>query len=110
MNAKHASTTLTLVEAPTETACPAWCLRHEPLVEDLCIGPVIELDFGDPGLDFTSHARIQTYSEPAGGVDLTLSLTNNVNGTHGYPLTPQQARQIGAALIQAAEATDGGAR
>lgn len=95
---------------PAETICPAWCIRHDNDA-DLCIGPVIELDFGDQGLDMTSHAKIQTYgTEPAGGVDLTLSLTNNVNGHRGYQLTRAQARQIGAALIQAADATEAGAR
>lgn len=110
MNAKSASNTLTLVETPAATACPAWCIRHDRDA-DLCIGPVIELDFGDQGLDITSHAKIQTYgTEPAGDVDMTLSLTNNVNGGRGYQLTRAQARQIAAALMQAVDATEAGAR
>jgi hypothetical protein len=100
----------TTVQTTTSSTCPAWCIRHDNDA-DLCIGPVIELDFGDQGLDITSHAKIQTYgTEPAGGVDLTLSLTNNVNGGRGYQLTRAQARQIAAALNQAVDATEGGAR
>lgn len=109
MNAKHASTTLTLVEPSTETACPTWCIRHDPSVDDLCIGPAIELDFGqaDPdNRDIAHHARILTYSEPGGIV--TISLV--VNGASSCDLSPIRARQIAAALIQAADATEGGAR
>jgi len=102
--------TLTLVAPPTETACPAWCLHHNTDA-DMCVGPVIELDFGDQGLDVTSHAKIQTYgTDPAGDVDMTLSLTNNVNGHRGFQITRAQARQIAAALNQAVDATEAGAR
>lgn len=107
-SANH-STTLTLVETPTETACPAWCLRHDPSVDDLCIGPAIELDFGpaDTGnREVVHHARILTYNEP--GNVVTVSLV--VNGTSSCDLSPIRARQIAAALNQAADATEGGAR
>lgn len=108
MNAKS-TTTLTLVETPAETACPAWCIRHDPSVEDLCIGPAIELDFGSADLanrEVVHHARILTYNEP--GDVVTVSLV--VNGTSSCDLSPMRARQIAAALVQAADATDGGAR
>jgi len=88
--------------------CPAWCLRHEPAVEGLCIGPAVELGFG-PNPDNPQHARdarILTYNEP-GGI-ITLSLI--VNGTESFDMTPAQARQIAAALNQAADATEDGAR
>ena len=109
MSTKHASTALTLVETSTESTCPAWCLRHDPSVEDLCIGPGIELDFGpaDSGnRDIVHHARILTYNEPGGIV--TISLV--VNGASSCDLSPTRARQVAAALIQAADATEGGAR
>jgi hypothetical protein len=109
VSTKHASTTLTLVETPTETVCPAFCLRHDPGVDELCIGPTIELDFGpaDPGnRDVTHHVRILSFSEPDAGV--TLSLV--VNGSSNCDLTTMQARQIAAALVQAADATEAGAR
>jgi hypothetical protein len=108
LNAKSASTTLTLVETSTETACPAFCLRHDPSVDDLCIGPAIELDFGpaDPrNPDVVHHARILTYSEPGSGA--TLSLV--VNGTSSCDFSPARARQIAAALVQVADATEAGA-
>lgn len=101
---------LTLVEAPAETACADFCLRHDPLVEDLCIGPVTELDFGpaDPDDPQLAHfARILTYGESGG--DATLSLV--INRGSSCNLSPARARQIAAALIQAADAvTFGGAR
>jgi hypothetical protein len=101
--------TLTLVAPPTEPACPAFCLRHDPLAGDLCIGPVIELDFGpaDPDDPQRVHfVRILTTSEPGAGA--TLSLVVNRSGSSD--LTPAQARQIAAALIQAADATEAGVR
>jgi uncharacterized protein DUF6907 len=107
---QSASNILTLVAPPVQTACPTWCVRHDDDA-DMCNGPVIELDFGDQGLDVTSYAKVQTYgTEPAGGVDLTLSLANNVNGYRGFQLTRAQARQIAAALNQAVDATEGGVR
>lgn len=109
MNTTAQTPTLTLVETPTETACPAFCLRHDPSVDDLCIGPAIELDFGpaDPhNPDVVHHARILTYSEP--GDVVTVSLV--VNGTSSCDLSPVRARQIAAALSQAADATEAGVR
>lgn len=100
---------LTLVAPPAETACADFCLRHDPLVEDLCIGPVVELDFGpaDPDDPQLAHfARILTYGESGGNA--TLSLV--INRGSSCNLTPARARQIGTALIQAANATEGGAR
>lgn len=82
--------------------CPTWCLRHDPGVEELCIGPAVELDFGhaDPAnREAAHHARILTYNEP--GNIVTISLV--VNGTSSSDMTPQQARLIGTALIQAAD-------
>jgi hypothetical protein len=103
LNGKSASTVLTLVEAPAETTCPAFCLRHDPLAEELCIGPVIELNFGEQAQDIVRYVRIPAYSTPDGGHTLSL-ITDHSN------MTPAQARQIGTALIQAADATEAGAR
>lgn len=92
---------MTTVHTATQH-CPTWCLRHDPGVEELCIGPAVELDFGpaDPAnREAAHHARILTYNEP--GHVVTISLV--VNGTTSSDMTPQQARQIGAALIQAAD-------
>lgn len=86
----------------TTNHCPTWCLRHDPGVEELCIGPSVELDFGQAHPDNPQgarDARILSYNEPSG---VTISLV--VNGTETFDMTPQQARQIGAALIQAADA------
>jgi len=85
----------------TVNTCPTWCLRHEPNVEDLCIGPAVELDFGQAHPDNPQgarDARILSYNEPGG---VTLSLV--VNGTESFDMNPTQARQIGMALIQAAD-------
>jgi hypothetical protein len=103
LSTKSASTVLTLVEIPTETTCPAFCLRHDPLAEDLCIGPVIELNFGEQAQDIVRYVRIPSYSDSDTGVVLSLI-------TDGRNMTPQQARQIAAALVQAADATEAGAR
>lgn len=82
--------------------CPPWCIRHDPGVPELCIGPAVELDFGQVHPDNPQgarDARILSYSEPGTGV--TLSLV--VNGTESFDMTPTQARQIGMTLIQAAD-------
>lgn len=100
------------MNATVQTAnqnCPTWCLHHEPGVQDLCIGPAVELDFGaaNPGnSQNVHHARIITYNEPSDGITISLVF----NSTDSGDLTPQQARQIGAVLIQAADATEAGAR
>lgn len=73
-------------------ACPPFCLRHDLGVPDLCIGPATVLDCGPGG-----EARILTYNEP--GNVVTVSLL--VSGSGDF--TPTQARQIGMALIQAAD-------
>lgn len=91
-----------VADPAAEQNCPPFCLRHDPGVPDLCIGPAVELDFGpaDPdNRDLTHHARILTYNEP--GNIVTLSLI--INGASSADFTPAQARQIGTALIQAAD-------
>lgn len=103
--------TLTLVAPAAEPACPAWCLRHDPGVTELCLGPAIDLDFGpaDPGNpDLARHVRLITYNEPGNVVTLSLVVSSGA-GVSSCDLTPVRARQIAAALNQAAALTEGGA-
>jgi len=99
-----ARTTPALAKSQADTTCPTWCLRHDAGAEDLCLGPALELDFGPARADFVNKARILSYNEPGGIVTLSLIITGGSNGFSSADLTPVQARQIAAALIQAADA------
>lgn len=82
--------------------CPTWCCRHEES-DNLCIDPRVDLNFGPsaPGQPLTiHHAAVLAYNDSFGGPVLTLVFNN---GTDSGDMTPAQARQIGAALIQAAD-------
>lgn len=92
---------MTTVHTATQH-CPTWCIRHEDS-DNLCIGPRVDLDFGPSAPDqplTIHHAAVLAYNDSAGGTVLTLVFNN---GTDSGDMTPQQARLIGAALIQAAD-------
>lgn len=96
-----------MTTATTSQHCPAWCIKHDEGATDLCIGPRLEMNFGpgEPGnSQFVHHAAVLAYSEPDGRVTLSLILNN---GTDSGDMTVKQARQIGAALIQAANNATG---